>query len=416
MKINNFLLVCICLFSMQSFAQLTLGAELRPRSEFRNGYKTLNPDNVDAALFISQRTRLNTNFQKEKYTVFVSIQDVRVWGDVKQLNVSDKNGLTLHQAWGLVNFKNLKLKVGRQEIAYDDHRMFGNVGWAQQARSHDAFLLKTWKDNFKFDVGLAFNQDAENLFGHTYTTAGNYKAMQYLWFHNQWNALTASLLFLNNGLQYIDIIDPDKDEIRYSQTIGTHLKYKFSETVNATGNFYYQTGSDIVNFDINAFLVGLDVYIKATDNLNLGAGFEMQSGNDYDASGVENKAFSPFYGTNHKFNGFMDYFYVGNHFNSAGLTDIYAKISAKLNEKSNLTLFIHNFNAYAEVGADVSKQLGTELDIVLSHAIKKDISISAGYSQMFASEGMEVLKNNFDGNSNNWAWLMLTIKPSFLIK
>jgi len=56
--------------------------------------------------------------------------------------------------------------------------------------------------------------------------------------------------------------------------------------------------------------------------------------------------------------------------------------------------------------------LGTEIDLVYTHKFSKDIAIGAGYSQMFASEGMEYLKNNFDGNSNNWAWLMLTIKPT----
>lgn len=108
----------------------------------------------------------------------------------------------------------------------------------------------------------------------------------------------------------------------------------------------------------------------------------------------------------------MDYFYVGNHFNSTGLIDVFGKISANLSGKSNLSLFIHNFTSYAEVANGVDKQLGTELDLVYGYKFSKDISIAAGYSQMFASEGMEYLKNNFDGNSNNWAWLMLTIKPT----
>jgi len=56
--------------------------------------------------------------------------------------------------------------------------------------------------------------------------------------------------------------------------------------------------------------------------------------------------------------------------------------------------------------------LGTEIDLVYTHKFTKDVAIGAGYSQMFASEGLEILKNNFDGNSNNWAWLMLTIKPT----
>ena len=47
-----------------------------------------------------------------------------------------------------------------------------------------------------------------------------------------------------------------------------------------------------------------------------------------------------------------------------------------------------------------------------SYKFNNDISIGAGYSQMFASEGLEVIKNNTDGNANNWAWLMVTIKPT----
>ena len=59
----------------------------------------------------------------------------------------------------------------------------------------------------------------------------------------------------------------------------------------------------------------------------------MQSRNDYNGDASENKAFTPFYGTNHKFNGFMDYFHVGNHANSVGLIDIYTKVKTKLGER-----------------------------------------------------------------------------------
>ena len=411
MKTKILLLFVVVLFSSEMVAQFTLSGEFRPRTEFRNGYKTLNPSDVDPALFTSQRLRLNTKYATDRYTFYVSIQDVRVWGDVPQLNASDKNGLALHEAWGAVNFDGITLKAGRQEIVYDDSRMFGNVGWAQQARSHDALLLRFGK-TFKLDVGLAFNQDGEALAGNTYTVPGNYKALQYAWFNKKWDSFSLSLLFLNNGLQYIDLADSAEDEIRYSQTLGTHLKFNITEGLNASANLYYQGGSDVRDRDLNAFLVGLDLGYKASDIWNFGLGFEMQSGNDYNGDPTENKAFTPFYGTNHKFNGFMDYFYVGNHINSTGLIDVFAKISANLNEKMNLSLFVHNFTSYAEVAENVEKQLGTELDLVYSYKITKDIGLAAGYSQMFATEGMEYLKNNFDGNTNNWAWLMLTIKPT----
>ncbi|MBK5192200.1 MAG: alginate export family protein [Flavobacteriaceae bacterium] len=408
MKFKQLFSAVLVLFVMQSYAQLTISGELRPRAEYRNGYKTLTADGSDPALFVSQRTRLNTQFTSEDYTLFISFQDIRVWGDVPQLNTADKNGLAVHEAWGQIKFnQNFSVKLGRQEIIYDDHRIFGNVGWTQQARSHDAAIFKFGNENYKLDLGVAYNQDEEALFGNIYTVTGNYKAMQYAWFHKDWNNFNASFLFLNNGLQNVS-----EEEIRYSQTYGTHLKYKANDALSFNANAYLQSGKDIADNDLSAYLVGLDLGYKASTKLNLGLGFEIQSGNDNAIIGNKNKAFTPFYGTNHKFNGFMDYFYVGNHANSVGLVDIYAKIGTTLGEKSSLTAFVHNFSAKAEIADGVDKQLGTELDLVYTHNYNKEIAIGAGYSQMFASEGLEVVKNNFDGNSNNWAWLMLTIKPS----
>jgi len=408
MKIRNLVVAILTLLTVQSYAQLTISGELRPRAEYRNGYKTLTPNDVDAALFVSQRTRLNTKFISKDYTFFLSVQDVRVWGDVKQLNTSDNNGLAVHEAWGKVKFSpNFAVKLGRQEIIYDDSRMFGNVGWAQQGRSHDAAIFKFGNENYKLDLGVAYNQDAEALFGNLYTVSGNYKAMQYAWYHKEWSKFKASFLFLNNGLQNIDA-----DEIRYSQTFGTHMKYKATNALSFNANVYLQSGKDVADNDLSAYLLGLDLGYKASAKVNLGVGFEIQSGNAYDGDASENKAFTPFYGTNHKFNGFMDYFYVGNHANSVGLVDIYAKIGTKLGEKSSLTAFVHNFSAQADIAQDVEKQLGTEIDLVYSHKLNKDVTIGAGYSQMLASEGLEYLKNNSSGNGNNWAWLMVTIKPT----
>jgi len=190
------------------------------------------------------------------------------------------------------------------------------------------------------------------------------------------------------------------------------LKFKASSNLNVAVNAYLQTGKDKSDNDLSAYLVGLDLGLKASSKVSLGLGFEMQSGNDNNTIGDKNNAFNPFYGTNHKFNGFMDYFYVGNHANNVGLVDVYAKASTKLGEKSSLTAFVHNFSTQAENIGGADKNLGTELDLVYGHKLNKDVSIAAGYSQMFAKEGLEVLKNNADGNGNNWAWLMLTIKPT----
>ncbi|CAM1354418.1 alginate export family protein [Tenacibaculum halocynthiae] len=406
MKINKYLSNILLLFiTTLSYSQLKIDAELRPRAEYRHGFKTLFPNDANAAMFVSQRTRLNTSFSMDKLNFYISFQDVRVWGDVPQLNIADANGLSLQQAWAEILLdRNFSLKLGRQEVVYDDSRIFGNVNWAQQARSHDMALLKYKKNDFRIDVGLAFNQSKEGLVGTNLTTPKTYKAMQFAWFHKEWNNFSGSFLFLNNGLQ-------SSAGLKYSQTIGTHIKTKVYG-LDIVSNLYYQFGNDILNRDLSAYLLGLEANYKATDKIKLGLGMELLSGNDYNTPGSKNYAFTPFYGTNHKFNGLMDYFYVGNHANNVGLLDVYMKVNYKLNPKSSLTTFIHNFSAAADINTTVSKQLGTELDIVYGYKFTKEIGIKAGYSHMFPTKGMEILKGNNDNNTNNWGWVMVTIKPT----
>lgn len=405
-------LFCIFLTS-QVNAQLTVDAELRPRMEYRHGFKTLFPDSENPAAFVSQRTRLNAGFTTEKLNFYLSMQDVRVWGDVPQLNSSDKNGLGIHQAWGEIFFdEKFSLKLGRQEISYDDQRMMGSVGWAQQARSHDVALLRFSKEKVKFDLGFAFNQDSENITGTTLNIPGTYKSIQYAWLHRDWQHFQASFLLLSNGMQFIDVIDSENNETRYSQTIGSHLNYKIG-AVGLISNLYYQFGKDVANNDLSAYLLALEANYKPSQTWMVTLGTELQSGNDSGApSNGDNNAFTPLYGTNHKFNGFMDYFYVGNHNNTIGLLDFYFKAKAVLNQKSDLNIAVHNFVSPSEIAPNVSSQLGTELDLVYSYTLDKNIAFMGGYSHLFAAEGMETIKSNFDGNTNNWGWVMVAIKPT----
>ena len=394
-------------------AQVTIDAELRPRAEYRHGFKTLHTKGVDPTVFVSQRTQLNTKYTTEKLKIGLSLQDVRVWGDVPTLNTEDNAGFNLHEAWAELAFTpSLALKAGRQEINLDDQRIFGSVNWVQQARSHDAAILKYKKGKFKLDFAVAYNQDkyepGNSIYGdENPAVAKNYKTMQYVWMHKDWANLKASFLLLNNGVQYIDTVDPDKNETRFSQMAGTHLKYNKNK-LNLVSNLYYQFGKDKANNTLSAYLLSLEAHYKFTTKIKSGLGAELISGNDGTEVG-KNKAFSPLYGTNHKFNGLMDYFYVGNHGNSVGLLDVYLKTKLKFNEKSNLYVGIHNFSAAAGKG---DKQLGNEIDLVYAHKLQKNVMLKAGYSHMLPSDSMEMLKGNATGATNNLGWLMLVIKPT----
>ena len=419
---KQYIILTLLLASFQFVnAQFTLDGEFRPRTEYRHGFGNLIPDAADAAFGISTRVRLNTSYVTDNYWVYISLQDVMVWGENRQILPYDQNNsFAVFQAWAEIKLgENTSTRVGRQILSYDDQRILGGLDWAQQGRNHDAALIKYKKDNFMLDFALAFNQDYSNPTGFqstgtTYNTTGyfSYKTMQMLYMKQKWDKLSGSLLLLNNGFQEFDV-NNDANGISNLQTLGTHLNYKNGNFGLAT-NAYLQTGKRQGAVKVKgAYLVGIDATYKATDKIGLGVGFESISGNDVSAG--ETGAFFPLYGTNHKFNGFMDYFYVGNHANSIGLVDYHLSANFSLNKSSSFMIKALNFRGEQAL-ASGEKSLGTEIDLVYKKNFK-GYSLVLGYSQMFANDGLYELKGTTEAaaaGNQNWAWAMLVIKPKFL--
>ncbi len=404
-------LACLGILGHTAFAQeFDINLELKPRFEYRHGFKTLIPDNVDAATFVSQRSRLNFNYGSEQLNAYISLQNVRVWGDVNTLSASDANGTAIHEAWASFRLDSLlSFKMGRQEIIYDDSRIFGNVDWAQTGRSHDAFIA-TYQPNAKnrLDVGLALNEEDETLFKTDYDV-NNYKAFQYAWYHTKFDDLNLSLLALNTGFTF----DKDGDqEVDYNQTYGAFLNFGKNK-LKADASVYFQTGQ-IADRDLSAYNLAGNLHYQVASNFNVGIGAEYLSGTDMNTTDSDIKAFNPLFGTNHKFNGWMDYFYVGNHINSVGLLDVNLPIKYQ-KEKLTLQLIPHVFSSAATVvdnlGNEKDNYLGTEIDFSLGYKIADNIDFQLGYSQMFATGTMEVLKGGNKDNTTNWGWAMFVFKP-----
>lgn len=440
-------LILSLLLSGQVLAQFQADAELRTRGEVYHGYKALATKGQDAGVSISQRTRLNFGYKSKWTDLYVSLQDVRIWGNNPQLTIGSGGTTWLHQAYAVGKMaKWVDIKLGRQEIVLDDHRIFGNVGWAQQARSHDAAILRFKPDsNTKVWIGGAFNQSATQLVGTLYTTPNNYKTMQFLWVNRSFGNIKASLLFLNNGLQV-----NTTDSLRYqgesgvpttitytekatyfSQTAGIRAGYD-GKKFKAFGAFYYQFGHNGAfrldstetattgKFEINR--VGLNAMLARIDLLGkLGpvtvtAGYEYQSGNSQITPSDHDQAFSPLYGTNHKFNGFMDYFYVGNHAKSVGLHDAFlgAKFTHKkffVSATAHHFLAANHVNDSNNLGVSMKPSLGTELDVLIGYNFNDELSVLAGYSNMWGTSTMEELRGGDKDALSNWAFLMVTFKP-----
>lgn len=400
--------------SMTAHAQFALSGELRPRTEYSHGYKTLAADNQQGSLFTSQRTRLNLDFTKDKLSTGLVLQDVRVWGSQAQLVSNEDKAASIHQAWLEYSFTPaISLKAGRQELVYDNSRIFGNVGWAQQGRSHDLVLLK-YSGKIKVHAGLAYHEDAVRT-NNFYFGPDAYKSMQFLWAQYGTENLKTSLLFLNNGVPIprdTTGMGPVSDQgISFSQTLGPVISYT-TDLLALSAEAYHQMGKDAAENNLSAWYAKLEAGVKLS-KVSVFAGYEYLSGTAFDEGAGSNKSFTPFYGTNHKFNGFMDYFYVGNHVNNVGLQDIYLKAKTKLGPLA-IGADLHIFNTAAEMAAGADSYLGTELDLVCSWKLDDQFALTAGYSHMLPGAGMATLKGGSQNTYHNWAWLMLTAKPRFL--
>lgn len=425
---RSLIVLFLVFLSVQSIkAQFTLDATFRPRTEYRNGFQFLQQEGVDAGFVTNTRARIGANYKTPSYEIYINIQDVQIWGENPQLVPVDGNSsFSLFEAWAELQLgKGWSTKLGRQVLSYDDQRYFGGLDWAQQGRYHDLGMIKYRTDGFMLDVGLAFNQDLDGqggpLFGFknagTEFNSGNpfqYKTMQHLYAKKKFGDFSASLVLANLGFQQIDAATGDVSDIRSTFTAGTHLNYKKGK-FGLAGNAYLQSGEFFNGVDIEgAYLLGLEATYKAGAKTTIGLGIEAISGDDASTTDAT-EAFLPHFGTNHKFNGFMDHFYVGNWVNRVGLLDIHASAVFNLGPKTTLFTKFLNFQGMEDTPSGESN-LGNELDLVLTQKFN-GFALKVGYSQLFASDGLEELETLRSGatdfkSSQNWAWAMIIIKPT----
>jgi hypothetical protein len=437
-------------------AQLTATGQIRERTEVRSGQGTLLKEGEKAALFNSQRTRLNLGFTGYRFKAFMALQDVRVWGqDASTINKSTteaNNGLLFHEAWAEISLndtissiQNLSVKLGRQEISYDDQKVIGALDWLQQARRHDAIVLKFANKGWIADAGVAFNQNKElntnTIFNGTnaaYSAGTNgigalYKSFQYLYVARKFFFGDISFLFFKDDFnKYTNTTTGTTTTKLYEEgvwsrnTTGFYFNTNPSRKLNLTGSVYHQGGHDKDGRKLSANLGSITATYQLGRKLFVGPGIDYLSGTDGTQAATATSTsnlFDPLYGTPHKFWGTMDYFYAGSGFGKQGLLNYFFKI--KYNAKDNLsfTADLHAFEAANKLsngaGGTLSPYLGTEIDLIVKYNLTKLINLEVGYSYMKATSSMAsaAVKNVATPNTSpQFAYIMLNIKPNFLAK
>lgn len=433
-------------------AQVSFSGLIRTRSEVRNGQGTLSTAGAPPAFFTSQRTRFNVSYAGHRFRIYTSLQDVRVWGQdassINRITTDAYDGLMLHEAWGEFSLvdtgrvvKTFSLKVGRQELVYDDVRLLGNLDWLQQARRHDAALLKFEHRGWTTHAGFAYNQNAERKTGTIYngvpagypaTTNGlgvMYKSMQFLYLAKKLPFGNASLLALKDDFSKFSFTDSDslmanplyKSSVWSRYTAGANLFGNAGKKLTFGLSAFYQGGAYRDGTSLNEYLISASFLYAATSRFTAGPGVDITSGNNGSDPSRKFQRFDPLYGTPHKFWGYMDYFYVADAFGPGGLVNYYLKTKFKAKDNLLLTADLHRFALpeamTSETGENLDKALGTEIDVVLNYGLTKVINLEGGFSTMFSTPTMASAKVKNVTNADDvstWAYLMISIKPDML--
>lgn len=452
-----------------SFSQFSLIGQVRTRTEVRDGLGNLAPLGTKFSAFTSQRTRLTFGYKWERVIFGMSVQDVRVWGqDASSISNADGSKFGVHEAWAEItlinsadsNFKfkpiqNLSLKIGRQELVYDDVRLLGNLDWLQQGRRFDAAIFKAQHKGWALDFGGGFNQNGDGFGTNgTYYVAGNvptsalsnknvtlvipagflptsakggapvlanaastngqnqmFKSFQMAYLSHKFKQAKLSVLFFKDDFSKyrIDSIGNATAGYvygrRYDQTgVNSRITYGVmltSQKGNASSKLgkvswqafgYLQSGKDRDGLAISkAYHYGANFMLQK-GLISFGPGYEVLSGNDgFNLKTGETHRFDPLYGTPHKHWGYMDYFYVGTGSPAGGLQDVFFKLK-QAQKRLTTTLDIHYF-ALAAATPNKTKDAPTGAKISPMLGMEYDLVMNYSLNKFTTVElGYSVMK------------------------
>lgn len=380
---------------------LAFSLQYRPRFEYNEAKDfTEETDNE----FVSHRARLGLQATYKDFTeVFLQVQDVRLWGEeASTLGDFDADGFDLHQGYLLMKYDDrCFLKLGRQEIAFDGHRIIGTVNWAQQARAFDGIHAGYRSERYSFSAvyskltegDLAGGDDADLFIFH-----GSVKPTE---------ALYVSFLVVHD---YHDPFDINR------WTFGPHATFEaggFHATIEGYGQLGERETASAFSAgeaDYAAFLASARVgYTRdSTEKLTLDIWFDYLSG-DEDPTDDTIEVFDTLFATNHKFYGFMDLFLnIPAHTGGLGLMDLGAMARCKAHERVTCRLDFHHFRT-AEDTPTGESFLGNELDFTLKIPCPRGVTFSGGISVFMQGEAMEYLKSD-DESTELFGFVMADVR------
>ena len=429
-----------------SINKISIGLNVMSHGETCGGGLPRTDDqnvNEDRSHFLVGRTRIIADYERQRVgngtsgmtpslQVHAVLQNKAVWG------MKGDQTLNLYESWVKMTARNgLFAQIGRVALAYDDERIIGPNDFATAAKSHDVFRAGYEGHGHKVHAILAYNHNG--TYDGTYYDDGSqlYKNMQTVWYHYDVPKfpLGVSLLFMNLGLQAGGYKEVDGKKVEkpdnsprteYQQMWGGYLNFH-PKYVTLEGSYYRQTGK-MVNEEkyskpIKAWMASVKATVKPSDSYGFELGYEYLSGDDYVpvayggpfvmVNHPEIKGFTPLYGSRTKFYGIMDYFYESAYTNgfTPGLQNASVGVFGNPTGKLNCSVTYHYLAVATEL-AKFNSTLGHSIELQASYKFSKDITLMAGYTQMYGTETMACLKQDGSSKRAHWGWFTLVVSPS----
>ena len=410
--------------------QLTIGLNFLTHGEIcGGGLPRASQSMENRSAFILGRTRMVADYLQDGWLQsHLVVQNSAIWGSKGNLAVN------LYEGWVKATAPfGLFAQVGRIALSYDDERIIGPNDFANASRSHDALRVGYEGHGHKLHAIVAYNQNGDNVYYGTYYAGGAqpYKNMQTVWYHYDIPGfpLGASLLFMNMGLQAgVEGNADNAPHVEYQQMYGGHLNFH-PKYVSLEASAYRQSGKHVNDYmqaaSIRAWMASAKVTVKPSDRYGFLLGYDYLSGDDYvpvtygGPLGLPRhevlRGFTPINGSRTKFYGLLDYFYQSAYVNgfTPGLQNAFLGAFGKPWEALSCSATYH-YLAVATHLNDLSSTLGHSIELQLSYAFTKDISLTVGYTQMMGTDTMALLKKEGEGKTARWGWFSLVVSPTLL--
>jgi len=409
--------------------------EIRPRTELAN--QAVGAGKNQHKSFSTMRTRLGVRAIVDSDTsAFIQLQDVRTAGgetpttappSITQTGTSvGASGLDMHQAY--IDLKNLldsgiHLKLGRQEMAFDEHRLIGTIGWIQQAQTFDAVRgdvnLNQFINNlsltgfFAKTVAINTHPTLKGTLQVNATFESNFAGERLTYdLGGKGDRITQYFYYALNPSRTGAGMDSTPDVAKHIEYIGGYLAKHFNvlgQSWRVRFDGAYELGQKTTTTDIKAYMLTASLGTKLDIMHGSGISFwyDYLSG-DTNSTDTTVHTFTTPYSTNHKFYGHMDKFL---NIPTQGLQDIVVKIWFKPTAKLKLIVHGHQFlSARKGTATQPPKNLGQEIDTHLRYPLAKNTVLGVGYSHYF---GNGTVNGGVTGDTtlnSNWGYAQVDFK------